>query len=619
MSAKKTSTKAIQKDLEILTAEGIRADSGRLKRDMCTQFTDPREWIREYVTNAHDAGARRVHVSGRQTDEHLTIVVEDDGHGMDRDGVIGFLTVYRSSKRGDEPIGHHGIGKLSVAAIPEQSEFLMRTSTGSECWQVRVGSLLAEDPIRVESVTPVPPHGTRFEITFARRESLATELALLRDVLVRFTAYLSTEIIVEETVAGVRHGGLPLNRDWRTTAGRRGRSYVTELAGQRAEITVGFASGGHEIYQSRVFVTSRYNLTAKKRPDALELPGLLLRVDSRAFDLPFGRHCLRNEDILEPLARHLTERVLPDYVGSLIDEYERGWLIDVSAGEVEALCAALLDRGTPLELRLASLPLFVAVGGGRHSLADLEAVAAEKGCIFREADDDAGLDYSVFGVPVLTRMQPPGCSEILSRRFDKRLVTLGVEDLVLEPPANNTLGEREQRFMNHLHFHPEALGRALRPTHRQSQEMVAPPQRSSASSEAAVVKVGEEAAQAQSDLAAIEWKVNYLVGNDGRSPCRTHRFLVRDDTVVLNLNHPEIARLFTLADHHPTLAGHWGLAIALTDPSQRILPHLSHEAREDLLVADAVAKCTGADFVDEATAAALETTQARRRVPTTGN
>ena len=368
-----------------------------------------------------------------------------------------------------------------------------------------------------------------------------------------------------------------------------------------------------------MYVTSRYNLTAKGRPTGLDLPGLLVRVDSRAFDLPFGRHCLRNEDILEPLATHLRDRVLPDYVGSLIDEYDHGWLVDVSPAEVEAICAALLDRKTPLELRLASLPLFAAVDGSRHSLAELDVVADERGYLYREADDAAGLDYSVFGVPVLTRVQPPGCGEILSRRFDKRLVTLGVEDLVIEPPAKGALGEREQRFMDHLRFHPEALGRALRPTHRQLQEVAAHPQRPSAGSEAVAVKVGEEAAQAQSDLAAIEWKVNYLVGSDGRSPCRTHRFLLRGDTVVLNLNHPEIARLFTLADHYPTLAGHWGLAIALTDPSQRILPHLSHEAREDLLVADAVAKCTGADFVDETAAEALEATPARRRLPAAGN
>jgi hypothetical protein len=173
--------------------------------------------------------------------------------------------------------------------------------------------------------------------------------------------------------------------------------------------------------------------------------------------------------------------------------------------------------------------------------------------------------------------------------------------------------------MDHLRFHPEALGRALRPTPRQLQEMAAHPQRRSANSEAVAVKVGEEAKQAQSDLAAIEWKVNYLVGSDGRSPCRTHRFLLRGDTVVLNLNHPDISRLFALADHHPTLAGHWGLAIALTDPSQRILPHLSHEAREDLLVADAVAKCAGADLVDETTAEALEATQSRHRGPAAGN
>jgi hypothetical protein len=618
MGDKKTSTKAIQRDLDLLTREGIRADSARLKRDMCTQFSDPREWIREYVTNAQDAGARRVRVSGRETGKHLLIVVEDDGHGMNRDGVLGFLTVYRSSKRSDEPIGHHGIGKLSVAAIPGQSEFLMRTSTGSECWQVRAGSLLADEPIHVESVTPVPPRGTRFEITFEKQESLATELARLRAILLRYTAFLSTDIVVDECADGKTRPGVPLNLDWRTTAGRRGRSYVTELAGQRAEITIGFASGGHELYQSRVYVTSRYHLTAKGFPAALDLPGLLIRVDSRAFDLPFGRHCLRNEDVLGPLAMQLRERVLPDYVGALIDEYEHGCLVEVSAAEVEALCAGLLDQGTPLEWRLASLPLFMAVNGERPSLAELDVLADERGCIYREADDSAGLDYGVFGVPVLTRVQPSGCNEILTRRFDKRMVTLGVEDLVLEPPVNGALGEREQRFMDHLRFHPEALGRALRPTPRQLQDM-AQRQRRWAGADPVVVKVGEEAEQAQSDLAAITWKVNYLVGSDGRSPCRTHRFLLRGDSVVLNLNHPEIARLFALADQHPTLAGHWGLAIALTDPSQRILPHLSHAAREDLLIADAVAKCTGADLADESDADALAGIQTRRRIPSAAN
>jgi hypothetical protein len=80
------------------------------------------------------------------------------------------------------------------------------------------------------------------------------------------------------------------------------------------------------------------------------------------------------------------------------------------------------------------------------------------------------------------------------------------------------------------------------------------------------------------------------VGRDGRTPCRTHRFLLRGDKVVLNLNHPEVRELVELAEIAPALAGHWGLALVLTDGSRKFLPHLSPAAREDLILADALAK-----------------------------
>jgi hypothetical protein len=591
MSTKKSDTLGLQRDLDQMAEEGIRADASKLKRDMCTQFTDPREWIREYCTNAHDAGARRIRVSGREAETLLTIVVEDDGHGMDEQGVLGFFTVYRSTKRGEDPIGHHGIGKLSVAAIPGQTGFFMRTSTSAECWQVRMGSLLADEPIRIEGIRPAPPAGTRFEITFTRKCSLAEELAQLRQVLVRYVAYLASDIAVDEVVEGEVHPGIPVNRDWRTTAGRRGRVYTATLGGRPADITVGFAPGGHEIYQSRVFITSRYNLTAKDRPEPLALPGLLIRVDSHAFELPFGRHCLRNEDILAPLAAHIVREVLPDYVGGLVDDYRHGVLVDTTLTEAEALFVSLLERGTALDSALANLPLFFSVLGDRHSLDELDRWFERLGVLYSEAAAGVGLDYAALKVPVLSRVQAPGAAELLQRRFGKRLVTLGVDDLVLEPPLGSTLGPRELRLAEHLRFHPHALGRAARQTRAERREMARSMGRPHTGGMS--IKVGEEANKARTDLATIEWRVNYLVGNDGRSPCRTHRFLLRDKMVVLNLNHPDVARLLTLSDTWPALAGHWGLALALTDPSRRLLSHLSREAREELLVADAVAKCTG--------------------------
>jgi hypothetical protein len=105
------------------------------------------------------------------------------------------------------------------------------------------------------------------------------------------------------------------------------------------------------------------------------------------------------------------------------------------------------------------------------------------------------------------------------------------------------------------------------------------------------ITICEEAKNARHDLEAIQWRVNYLVGNDGKTPCTTRRFLLKGNSVVLNLYHPEVTELLLLSDKAPSLAGHWGLAMCLTDPGQKILAHLSHEAREDLILADAIAKC----------------------------
>lgn len=146
----------LDEHLRTITAEGIQADRRQLLKDMCGQFADPREWIREYVVNGYDAGASRVWIDGseQEAEETYTISVEDNGRGMDRKGVQDFLTVFRSVKSGDarQIVGCHGIGKLSVAAVDGQCGFYMITSTGKQCWRMRTGHLLDDTPIRLERV-----------------------------------------------------------------------------------------------------------------------------------------------------------------------------------------------------------------------------------------------------------------------------------------------------------------------------------------------------------------------------------------------------------------------------------------------------------------------------------
>ena len=85
--------------------------------------------LSEVVANAWDADAKKVSVKIDKTAE--TIVIEDDGTGMDRDDVIDrFLTV--GYKRRDElggttasareAMGRKGIGKLSIFSIAQVAE-----------------------------------------------------------------------------------------------------------------------------------------------------------------------------------------------------------------------------------------------------------------------------------------------------------------------------------------------------------------------------------------------------------------------------------------------------------------------------------------------------------------
>lgn len=80
--------------------------------------------LSEIVANAWDADAHNVKITINKAEE--TITIEDDGTGMDRDGVIDrFLTVGfrrrdelgKETPEGRKPMGRKGIGKLSIFSI----------------------------------------------------------------------------------------------------------------------------------------------------------------------------------------------------------------------------------------------------------------------------------------------------------------------------------------------------------------------------------------------------------------------------------------------------------------------------------------------------------------------
>jgi hypothetical protein len=93
--------------------------------------------LSEIVANAWDADAKKVKITIDKANEK--IVIEDDGDGMDRDGVIDrFLTVGfkrrdvigETTPGGRKPMGRKGIGKLSTFSIAQLVE--VYTLSGSE-------------------------------------------------------------------------------------------------------------------------------------------------------------------------------------------------------------------------------------------------------------------------------------------------------------------------------------------------------------------------------------------------------------------------------------------------------------------------------------------------------
>lgn len=594
MKKEKLTRKELSEALNQIRQEGIVADSRHLKKDMCAQFSDPDEWIREYVVNAFDANANQCQVWGTENENETSIYVKDNGQGMDKQGLLDFFTIYRSIKKMDKrnAIGKFGIGKMSVAAIPGQIRFLVQTSTGKESWEAEAGSLLAEDPITLTRVKPLTKQGTTFCITFKKEKTLLEVLKRLSSVLKKYTCYLPMETRVHfpETENNDAYEERIVD-DWSADNEQYGYTDCFTKNGRNFEIILGLGQTKHEIYQNKVFITNKYNLLAFDMKDSFDLPYLRIRVNSPDFELPFGRHCLSNEEVLKPLSKHLRTKVLPEYFEFLKKYWEAGRLRDPDK-ELSRLEEMVMDLNINLPLLKSpwsTFPVYKIYDNKKASLADLEQMVSNTGNIYLAESENTGVDYSFFDGPVVTLDQPTKNIDFLKQYFTKEMLNLSLNDVVIEsPPALSlTLTQQELNFENGLGIDIQKLlqnqdnssnsgGIYNKEAHNEDMEID-------------TKKLPEEIKNASEAFAKLKWKVNYLVGTDGKTPCKTHRFIVKHNTVILNLYHPDVEKLVKLSLRSPELAGHWAVAMCLTEDNS-ILSHLSSENIEDLLIIDAMSK-----------------------------
>ena len=102
-------------------------------------YSSPNKAVEELVSNSFDAGAENVHIilSPDLRDSDATIVVIDDGEGMNADGLKKHWIIGESARRSAtgssrrKPIGKFGIGKLSTYVLASKLTHICKSGDAS--------------------------------------------------------------------------------------------------------------------------------------------------------------------------------------------------------------------------------------------------------------------------------------------------------------------------------------------------------------------------------------------------------------------------------------------------------------------------------------------------------
>ncbi len=582
----------LKKKLGDIIDQGFQADRKHLKSDMCAQFTDYREWIREYVINAYDAKAGFCKVTGEQTDNIITISVIDNGIGMNKQQLKNFFMLYRSNKDGNEQnaIGMHGIGKLSVAAIPGFKKFALTTSNGIESWQTETDNLLDDKPIVINQLKQVRPQGTRFDISFESNSHLAAEIRNLSNVLKRYVRYIPMDIIVKIPVEeNVPEHPITINESWAGGLGDFAKTYKFTHRNKNYELVLSIGSSVHDIYQKRVFITNKYNLLNQDYKSSNSIPFINVKLESADFELPFGRHCISNESDFPFIAEQIQDKYLPDYYLHLamLTEREIAEEVRFNKNRFHELTIALINNITDYSKPWFTMPVFRLYPNKYISVKQVHDFMYRKLTVYLEDNQASGIDYAVFNSPVILQNQAPGGLKLIKDLLGNKLINLSLNDVIIEAPSNNNLSDLEKEFEKSLFFDPDAL-RLIDTRNGKSDTKISS---NNESHKAKYQRVVDEINEASQVLKSVSWRLSHLVGKDGVTPCTTHKYMISNSTVILNLNHPEIKQMLDLFKYAPSLASHWVMAICITE-SNEILSHYPYDSKEDLLLIDAMIKLT---------------------------
>jgi hypothetical protein len=317
---------------------------------LIAQFSDPYAFVRELIQNSLDAGARRIEVRMRWADGVLTVDVVDDGEGMDRACIEGYLLVkFRSSKEQDlTKIGKFGIGFVSLFAM---RPFEVVVDTGRDGLWHRV--VFAADTSWKLLELDDPFEGTAVRLSLRQPAAQAADTAAkIRDAAVKWCRFAEGDVVT--SAEGVEDGWAPtpIEAPWGVDAPlsvRHEGDGVRVVAGPwpGANPEIGWYNRGLTLWEG----------------DG-PLPGVTFRADGRHIEHTLTRDNVvrdRHLDVVLAAARRLAEGPLADAVHAAL-----------LAAEGEALDTLLWSMyPAPAWSWREDAPLFPAVGRARVSLGEL--------------------------------------------------------------------------------------------------------------------------------------------------------------------------------------------------------------------------------------------------------
>ena len=319
------------------------------------QFSQRSAFVRELVQNSLDAGSGRIELSIEQQKRRLRIAVTDDGEGMDRATIEGYLlTLFRSSKEQDlTKIGKFGIGFVSLFAVEPE---LVVVDTARDGVHHRI--IFDSDYTYTLAEVDEPFEGTRVTLFVRTWGAKGKALALeLREALEYWCRYAQAEVASE---------GLGAPWAWPLTDVQHPftvKAPVTlELNEPGFRAVLGFS--GRQ--SSRVGYYNHGLTLLEAEEDAL--PGLTFRVEASSLEHTLTRDNVRRDQAYEQVIQRL--RVAAQ--GPLLEKH-RAAIGEATGREYDRLLEALTWAELPEDL-----PLLRTATDRRVSLNELRGGVLDK-------------------------------------------------------------------------------------------------------------------------------------------------------------------------------------------------------------------------------------------------